>query len=197
MTKPDIHRLLEFQKLLLKFSQIERLTHRQNLQNIFIQETDSEHSYNLALTAWYLAAYFPKLDLNLVIRLALVHDLVEVHAGDTYIYADAKTLATKHEREAKALLKLKDDWADFSDMADHIEAYENRKSEEAKFVYALDKIMPIMLIYLHEGYTWKQLNITTLMLEKAKRQKIALSPEIIPYFDELYDLLVSRPELFN
>lgn len=197
MAKPDIHRLLELQRLLLEFSKIERVVDRHNSKNRFIRENDSEHSYNLAISAWFLADYFPKLDRDLVIRLALVHDLVEVHAGDTYVYADASILATKQEREAAALVKLQKEWADFPDMLIHIETYEKRESEEAKFVYALDKIMPIMQIYIHDGHTWKKEGITPAMLDEIKRHKVILSPEIAHYYEQLYELLAARPELFS
>jgi len=165
MNKPDISRLLEFQKLLLQFSQIERVTHRQIQQKEFILENDAEHSYTLALTAWFLCEYFPELDRDLVIRIALVHDLVEIHAGDTYIYAAPSVIATKDGREVAAFATLKDEWADFPEMLEHIQEYKKRESPEARFVYALDKIMPIMQIYIHDGYTWKQEGITPERLE--------------------------------
>lgn len=196
MSKPDIHRLLELQKLLTQFSQIERMTHRKH-KDAHIYENDTEHSYNLALTAWFLAPHFPELDRDLIIRLALVHDLVELHAGDTYIYGSAEELATKAEREAAALKQLAKDWPDFPEVTQLIHDYEKRDLPEAKFVYALDKIMPIMLIYIHEGYTWKQKNITADMLYEAKHQKVALSPEIKPYFDELYELLLRSPQFIK
>lgn len=196
MSKPDIHRLLELQRLLAQFSNVDRVTHRKH-GDTFVQENDTEHSYNLAMTAWFLAGQFPELDRDLVIRIALVHDLVEIHAGDTYVYADQATLATKSEREAAALKQLTEDWADFEDIISHIQEYENRTSNEAKFVYALDKIMPIMLIYIHNGYTWKKEGITAKQLDKIKRDKVALSPEIKPYYDELYQLLTDSPHLIK
>src|SRR5487761_1693983 len=110
MKKPDIHRLIEFQSLLHQFQAIERVTH---VPGKFEPENDTEHSYNLALSAWFLAQYFPHLDRDKIIRYALVHDLVEIHAGDTYIYADQATIDTKKEREHAALLQLEKDWPDF------------------------------------------------------------------------------------
>ena len=83
--KADITRLLELQRLLAAFSQVERMNHRKHA-DAFVPENDTEHSYNLAMTAWYLAKWFPELNRDLLIRYALVHDLVEVHAGDTYIW---------------------------------------------------------------------------------------------------------------
>lgn len=192
--KPDINRILEFQRLLVAFSQVDRRLHRKHGED-FIRENDTEHSYNLAMTAWFIADSFPELDKNLLIRYALVHDLVEVHAGDTYIYADADELHSKEAREAAALQKLASDWPDFGDMHSTIHAYELRQDAESRFIYALDKIMPIMMIYLHDGYTWSKEGITLAQLHKAKIDKVSLSPEIRPYYDELYALLVNRTDL--
>lgn len=160
-------------------------------------ENDSEHSYNLAMTAWYLSRWFPELDKNKLIQYALVHDLVEIHAGDTYIYADQKHLDSKKEREAKALEKLKQDWDDFSDLGSTIEDYEKHDNNESKFIYALDKIMPIMLIYVSDGHSWKEHGVTVKMLYDAKIEKVSLSPEIKPYFDQLHSLLLEHPELIK
>lgn len=194
--KADIHRLLELQELLTAFSQVERTTHRKHADS-FIQENDTEHSYNLAMTAWYLAGWFPELNRDLLIRYALVHDLVEVHAGDTYIYGSQQDLDSKEKREADALKRLESEWSDFQDMHATIRTYEEKSDSESRFVYALDKIMPIMLIYIHDGYTWKKEGVTVDMLHKAKIDKVALSPEILPYFEQLHELLLSRPDLIK
>jgi len=194
--KADITRLLELQQLLALFSQVERRTHRVHAGS-YISENDTEHSYNLAMTAWYLAEWFPDLDKNLLIQYALAHDLVEVHAGDTYIYGTEDELASKEAREADAIVTLKADWSDFKDMNETIEAYESKTDAESKFIYALDKLMPIMLIYIHDGYTWKKEGVTVDMLYKAKIDKVKLSPEIYPYFEQLHALLLSRPDLIK
>ena len=194
--KPDIHRLIELQKLLQAFSQIERRVDRQH-GNKIVPENDSEHSYNLAMTAWYLSQWFPELDKNLLLRYALAHDIVEVHAGDTFTYGAKEELASKQTREAEALSKLEKDWTDFEDMTKIVHAYEQRSDAESKFIYALDKIMPIMQIYIIDGYSWHRDNVTTKMLYEDKLKKVRLSPEILPYFEELHQLLLSRPDLIR
>lgn len=194
--KANITRLLELQRLLAAFSQVERMNHRKHA-DAFVPENDTEHSYNLAMTAWYLAKWFPELNRDVLIRYALVHDLVEVHAGDTYIYGSKDELASKVQREAEALKKLEADWPDFESMNETIHAYETRADAESCFIYALDKIMPIMMIYIHDGYTWKKEGVTVDMLYKAKIDKIKLSPEVLPYFNQLHELLLSRPDLIK
>lgn len=194
--KPDIHRVLELQKLLAQFNQVERVAHRDHLGK-FVRENDTEHSYNLAITAWFLAEWFPELDKNKVIAYALIHDLVEVYAGDTYIYGTEEELNSKAEREAESLKRLEEEWADFKDMTTAIADYETKETPEARFVYALDKLMPVMLIYIHNGYSWKENNVTVKMLHDAKHDKVKLSPEILPYFEQLHDLLLQHPELID
>lgn len=194
--KADVHRLIELQKLLSSFSQIERMVHRKH-SGKFVLENDTEHSYNLAITAWYLAQQFPELNRDVVIRYALVHDLVEIHAGDTYIYGSKESLASKKQREDDALKKLKAEWVDFPDMNETIESYEKKADPESRFVYALDKLMPMMLVYIHEGYSWKEQNVTVDMLHKSKRNKVDVSPEVLPYYEELYKLLLSKPDLIK
>lgn len=193
-TRPDIARLLEFQIFLLRFQAIKRMVH---IPRDHQPENDVEHSYSLAMTAWFLASFFPELDADKAIRLALVHDLVEVYAGDTYAYADQTTLDSKQAREAKALRQLKEDWPDFPEMTQLIHSYEKRTSAEAKFVYALDKIMPPMLIYLGDGYTWKKQGITLKMHHQSKIDKVTASPEVNDYYEQLYAIFVENPDLFS
>ena len=194
--KPSLTRIIEFQKLLEQFNDIDRVVHRQHGSD-FRPENDTEHSYNLAMTALFLAPYFPELDSKLLIKLALIHDLVEIHAGDTYIYGSAAELATKQDREHEAAQKLLHDWPDFPELHELIKLYEARQKPEATFVYALDKVMPILQIYIHGGYSWEKEGVTVQMLIDNKLDKVALSPEIKPYFDDLIALLETHPRLIK
>jgi len=194
--KPSLERLLDLQRLLTAFSQVDRKVFRKHAGE-FIYENDTEHSYNLAVTAWFLCQHFTELDSTKVIAYSLVHDLVEVHAGDTFSYGTPEEIASKSDREAVALQKLEKDWHDFPELLSTIHDYEKKQTPEAKFVYALDKIMPIMQIYVNEGHSWKQQHVTLEMLKKEKTAKVAVSPEIEPYFYELYDLLLTHPELIK
>jgi putative hydrolase of HD superfamily len=196
MKKPDIHRLLDLQRLLADFSRIERKVDRRHLKG-YIAENDTEHSYNLAMTAWYLSSWFPELDKNKLIQYGLVHDLVEVHAGDTPAYGTEEELNTKAAREAEALKKLEKDWPDFKDLTEMLQDYEEKTNSEARFIYALDKLMPIMLVYTNEGHSWKKFKVTVEMVQELKAKKVSKSSEIVPYYDELVKLMVEHPELIK
>jgi putative hydrolases of HD superfamily len=195
MQQPNIDRLVEFHKMLLQFQAIDRALYVPDKGDR--HENDVEHSYNLAMAAWFLCQYFPTLDSNLVIRLALVHDLVEIHAGDTFPFHNEQEVATKQDREAAALQKIRTEWADFPDMATYMDQYEQRDTPEAKFVYALDKVMPMIVNMLQGGRIWKEHDITLNDLREVKGAKVALSPEIEPYYKELLTILENKPELFN
>ena len=98
---------------------------------------------------------------------------------------------------AAALEKLEDEWPDFTDMTAYMHQYNARETPEAKFVYALDKLMPIFLIYVSDGFSWEQQHVTVAMLDEHKRAKVALSPEILPYYEQLYQLLLDSPDLIK
>lgn len=194
MGKPDIKRVIDFHRLLLQFQAIERRVH---MPDTFARENDVEHSYSLTMMAWFLAEYFPKLDRDKIIRYALAHDLVEIHAGDTHVFADQDAIASKTARETAALDQLEKDWPDFPGLIAAMRAYETRDEEEAKFVYALDKIMPIILVFLAEGHSWQKEHITPKQLHDVKRERVKVSPEIAPYYDELRALIGQHPHYFT
>jgi putative hydrolase of HD superfamily len=195
MPKPDIHRLIDLQKLLLEFQAIDRALYIPGRGER--HENDIEHSYNLAMTAWFLAQHFPELDRGEVIRCALAHDMVEIHAGDTMIFHNPEGMATKKDRETAALQKLAEDWADFPDLLETLHRYEARESAEARFVYALDKVMPAIMNYLQGGEVWRKHQVSLADLHELKDAKVALSPQVLPYYHELMALLEANPQLFN
>lgn len=189
----NLKRLLSFSELITAFGKVERVPFFPGTERC---ETDVEHSYQLAMLAWYLISS-SKLDLNLEtsFKLALAHDLVEVHAGDTYVYTkDQAHLDSKQEREAEAAERLARDFPELPDMHAAIDEYVKRETREARFVYALDKILPLIVNYEGHGIGWKKHGVTLQMLIENKRDKVAVSPEIEPYFKELVALLREKED---
>ena len=112
------------------------------------KENDAEHSWHLALSAVLLKEHMKEdVDLTKVMIMVLIHDLVEIDAGDTYAY-DAAGAATKREREVKAADRIfgllpEDQGTYFRTLWDEFEAYE---SADANFALVLDNFQPILLI---------------------------------------------------
>lgn len=160
-------------------------------------ENDAEHSYTLTMLSWYLIDTL-KLDLDkeLVTKYSLIHDLVEVHAGDTYIFE--KDRSGKEKREAEARATLARDFPDFKDLHIFIEQYEKREDKESKFVYALDKIAPMITIYLNRDGNetwWQKHGVTLSALREYKDEKAALSPELNTLYENLIDLFEKEKEI--
>jgi putative hydrolase of HD superfamily len=190
---PNGNRLIELQELLLKFQAVERYT--RNPHNTEKRENDVEHSYHLAMAAWLLAPHFA-LNKDRAIRIALAHDLVEVYSGDTFAYGKQSELRTKDSREHQALKKLQKEWPDFAEMTESIEDYKNKTSDEAKFVYALDKVMPIIMNVLSKGIVWRTHRVTIEAFIREKEQKISKDSPIYPYYTELLAMLKETPHFF-
>ena len=121
-------------------------------------ENDAEHAWHLAMLAIVLHEYANEpVDLKTVLETVLIHDVVEIDAGDTYAYDDAGN-ATKAEREQKAADRL------FgllpADQGAHLrqlwEDFEAKSTPEARFANALDRIQPLMLNFEKGGISWKQ-----------------------------------------
>lgn len=192
-----LSKLINFTKLLNKFRSVERvLLVNEEERN----ENDVEHSYYLAMLAWYVIST-NKLDLNLdlVIKYALIHDFVEVYAGDTYIYSLDKTHTdSKKHREKEAAEQLEKNFPEFKDLHQLIEGYEKREDKESRFVYALDKIQPVLNIYTDKGRTWKLHKVGLQMLIDHKKDKVSVSGEVEEYFKALVELLKKEEkDLFN
>jgi putative hydrolase of HD superfamily len=123
------------------------------------QENVSEHSWHIAAMAVLLSEYSNTRDIDLlkVIKMLLIHDLVEIDAGDTFLY-DVIGNSTKANREQDAAARifglLPDDQA--NEMFSLWEEYEAQESPEAKFAFAMDAIQPLILSFHNKGWSWKK-----------------------------------------
>ncbi len=125
-------------------------------------ENSAEHSWHFALMIIVLAEHANEpIDVLRVLKMVLIHDLVEIDAGDTYAY-DTKNMADQHEREARAAERIfgllpADQAAEFRAIWDEFEA---RTTPEAKFAAACDRFHPMLLNCLTGGETWKKHGVT-------------------------------------
>lgn len=190
---PTIDRLAQLQQFIATLASVERMTH---LTDTGRPENDVEHSYGLALTCWYLAPKIaPELSLEKIFAYALAHDSVEVYAGDTFVFAEPAELASKPAREDAAIKSLEADWPDFTELTDYAAGYKAKHDDEAKFVYAVDKILPVLMINLGEKAAFWSRHKITLLMEQEQKQTILVSPIVAPYYQKLLDWM-SNPDYF-
>jgi len=189
MDYPSMDRLAELQQMIADFAKVKRAV---PLANTNDAENDVEHSYGLAITCWFLHDKIaPELDLGKILRYALAHDIVELHAGDTYPW-DVEAVATKYNREKTALRQIETDWADFTQLIEFSEGYADKIDEEAKFTYAVDKLLPVMMIELADSKKiWGNKKLS-LAMERDNKVTILKSDIVAPYYDKLLDWLDRR-----
>lgn len=189
---PSMQRLSELQQFIADFGKIFRVP---PLADTGRAENDIEHSFGLALSCWFLAPKIaPDLNIEKILKYALAHDTVEIHAGDTYIFADQHVLDSKSEREDAAIAQLAADWPDFQEMTDYAKNYKDKADEEAKFVYAVDKILPVLMCMLERKDFWVRHKITLDMQVKEKL-KVRTSKYTAPYYEKLVEWM-SAPDNF-
>ena len=122
------------------------------------KETDAEHSWHFAVMSLILAEYAGStIDINRVIKMALVHDLVEIYAGDTYAYDEVGN-ASKEKREQEAADRLfsilpKDQGVLYKKLW---EEFDKIESEEALYANAIDCVQPLINNYMTKGKSWKE-----------------------------------------
>jgi 5'-deoxynucleotidase YfbR-like HD superfamily hydrolase len=189
-----MERIAELQQFIADFARVLRVP---QLADTGRAENDVEHSFGLALTSWFLATKIaPELDIAKVLKYALAHDTVELHAGDTFIFGSQELLSSKSAREDAAIETLAEDWPDFPELSDYAKKYKAKHDEEAKFVYAVDKILPVLMVNLGEkDKMWHKHKITREMQIKEKQSKVQVSKAVEPYFDELVTWMTS-PDYF-
>lgn len=122
------------------------------------RENDAEHSFHLAIMACVLAEHARQpVDVLRTVKMVLIHDVVEIDAGDTYCY-DTEGYKTKAAREQKAADRLfallpEDQCREYRGLWEEFEA---RETPEAKFANALDRVQPLLLNFKKDGISWKE-----------------------------------------
>lgn len=144
-------------------------------------ETDAEHSWHLAIMAALLAEHVSKaqVDVLKVIKMVLIHDVVEIDAGDTYCF-DQQAGLDKKARETKAAQRLFGLLPDDQQQEFHSlwEEFELRQSPEAKFADALDRLQPLLLHYHTQGKSWQLNHITSDKVRERNKRTAAIATEL-------------------
>ena len=144
------------------------------------KENDAEHSWHIAIMAFLLKEYAKEeVDVLKVMTMVLIHDLVEIDAGDTYAY-DTAGVATKREREIKAANRIfgmlpEDQGNYFRALWDEFEEYE---TADAIYALLLDNLQPLLLNDAAEGISWKEHGVKKSQIYK-RNEKIEETSKVI------------------
>lgn len=170
---------------------VQRVTRFSRRPGETVLTTTAEHTFELALLCWYIAqAEGLALDYEKILKYALAHDLIEAYAGDTPAY-DTAGQADKAAREHAALVRITAEFPEFPELITIITDYEAKADEEARFVYATDKLVDPLNTSLEEGLThWKEHGVTYQDMRTYKDAKIAQHPTIV----RLWELLTQKIE---
>lgn len=165
-------------------------------------ENDAEHSYQMAVCAWFVNEHYKLgFDTNKLLRYGLIHDIVEVYAGDTPAFgggSNARTPEEKHRLEMEAFARIKTEWEDnFPEMVALIEAYEAKNDRESLFIYALDKIIPKLNNLEDEtGRNWHREQVSMQYVIDYTDPKVAKSPPLIPLWELVKEEMAKYPQMF-
>lgn len=162
----------------LEIDKVKNVFRQTHLSNGGRNENDAEHSWHMALMAYLFREYANEnIDIARVMLMCLIHDIVEIDAGDTYAY-DEKGLQTQKAREDAAKERIfsilpEDQKNELSALFDEFEAYE---TAEAKFAHALDNFQPLVLNNSNNGGDWREHNVTAGQVYK-RQEKTRLGSE--------------------
>ncbi|MCH1783889.1 HD domain-containing protein [Psychrobacter glaciei] len=145
---------------LLELDALKRVNRRSYVTGTTRLENSAEHSWHLAMACWSIAELF-ELDVNheKLLKMALVHDLGEIDAGDTFLYADTRRDAHFEEREGIARLQ-RERGNGIADLSEIWEEQETGNSKEADLLRVVDRLLPFLLNLNTEGKTWIELGVT-------------------------------------
>lgn len=167
----DNERLNAQIRFLLEVDKLKRVLRRNLLVDGSRRENSAEHSWHLALFARTFAEYAPTgTDIERVTEMLVLHDIVEIDAGDTFVFdrADADTQAAREREAADRIFPLLPE-----DQAQHArevwDEFEAHRTPEARFARAIDRLHPMLANWHNEGGTWSRFGVTRAeVMEKVK-----------------------------
>ena len=173
-----------------ELDKLKAVLRRSQLMDGSRNENSAEHSWHLATLAMLMTEHAGEpVDITHVLKMLLVHDVVEIDAGDTFAY-DKVNVATQNEREERAADRL------FGLLPEEQgrelralwEEFDGRKTPESKYANAIDRLQPLMQNYYSGGESWKQHGITReQVMERMEAVRIGMPqvwPTILQFIDD-------------
>lgn len=189
----DLARQIDFILELDRLKAVQRMTLVKADDNR--QENSAEHSWHIALVAQSFADYAkPSVDLNRVIAMLLIHDVVEIDAGDMFAFAQQENHAEQEQKEMAAAERL------FGLLPEHqggkLKAlwfeFEAAKTDDAQFAKAMDRILPVFQNMSNGGGSWRQHGVSKSQVIKRNQYLKSSAPALWKYVLEQIELAVKN-----
>jgi putative hydrolase of HD superfamily len=191
-----IRKQLDF---ILEIDQEKNIFRQTHLSGHGRSENDAEHAWHMAIMAYLLKEYAnEEIDISRVMIMCLIHDVVEIDAGDTYAY-DEEALKDQREREEKAKERIfsllpEDQKKDLIALFDEFEAYE---TAEAKFAHALDNFQPLLLNHSNGGGDWKDHDVSASQVYQRQNKTRYGSEKLFEITDMILKKHIENGDLRN
>ena len=182
-------------EFILEVDKLKRVLRQTLLLDRTRKENSAEHSWHIALTVLILSEYAKDSDVDMfrVMKILLVHDLIEIDAGDTYCY-DEEGRKDQAEREREAADRIfnllpPDQAATLRELWDE---FEERKTPESRFANALDRVQPFLHNYFTTGQVWQENDIKSAQVKSRMRPVNEGAPFLWDYVSSLIDDAVKK-----
>ena len=178
----------------LEIDKLKNVFRRTHLSMHGRYENDAEHSWHMAIMAYLLREYSnEEIDIAKTILMCLIHDIVEIDAGDTYAY-DENGLSTQKEREDLAKERI------FSllpteqkqELMSLFDEFEKNESVEARFAHAMDNLQPLILNNSNNGGDWKEHGVTSEQIYTRQRKTKLGSEKLFEVTDKIIKDNISK-----
>lgn len=176
----NLERLEKQIRFIVEIDKVKNIFRQTYLADTGRRENDAEHSWHIALMAYLLREYVEEaVDVGKVMLMVLIHDLVEIDAGDTYAY-DSVGAQTKRDREVAAADRIfgilpEDQGTYFRELWEEFEAYE---TPDAKYAHLIDNFQPLLLNDAADGLSWQEHQVKKSQIYK-RNEKIEETSETV------------------
>jgi putative hydrolases of HD superfamily len=190
-------RLTQQLQFILEIDRLKQILRQTLLTDRSRRENSAEHSWHIAIMAIVLFEYAPPgAELQRAIQMLLIHDVVEIDAGDTFCY-DTQGNHSKVDREEQAATRIfgllpPDQGQEFRQLWNE---FESQNTPTAKFAAALDRIQPFLHNQATQGGTWKQQHITRDRVLQRMQPVATGTPELWEFFQEAIETCIERGDL--
>jgi putative hydrolase of HD superfamily len=182
-------------EFILEVDKLKQVLRQTILMDKSRRENSAEHSWHIALTVMVLSEYAKdtNVDMFRVMKILLVHDLIEIDAGDTYCYDDQgrKDQGQREKLAADRIFNIlpPDQARTFRELWDE---FEDRKTPESRFANALDRVQPFLHNYFTHGQTWQENDIKSDQVKSRMQPVDDGAPILWEYVRSLIDDAVKK-----